>query len=125
MDVEQVLPENRLIGGVETDPHTWPWTVQLLYKGTHRCGGALIDSQFVLTAAHCFARSRLPEMYSIHIGGHKSGGGNPHQVQNISTHFLFNVVWPSSYDIAILRLANPFSLHPPFICSCMRRTHLT
>ncbi|KAJ1366196.1 hypothetical protein KIN20_026799 [Parelaphostrongylus tenuis] len=102
-----VMPENRLVGGIETEPHSWPWTVQLLYKGTHRCAGALIDSEFVLTAAHCFSKSRNPDLYRVHVGVHRSGDGKAHLIRKISIHPLFNLLWPSSYDIAMLRITPP------------------
>ncbi|EYC08048.1 hypothetical protein Y032_0068g268 [Ancylostoma ceylanicum] len=105
------MPENRLVGGIETNPHSWPWVVQLTYRGAHRCGGALIDDEFVVTAAHCFARSRNPAMYRIRVGAHKSNSGRAHLITNISTHSLFNVVWPSSYDVAVLRITPPVKLN--------------
>ncbi|KHJ76259.1 trypsin [Oesophagostomum dentatum] len=98
------MPENRLVGGSESDPHSWPWVIQLTYRGTHRCGGALIDEEFVITAAHCFARSRNPAMYRVRVGAHRSGSGRGHFIRNISTHSLFNVLWPSSFDVALVRL---------------------
>lgn len=45
----------RLVGGRESLPHAWPWTVQILRNGFHICGGALISRNYVLTAAHCVA----------------------------------------------------------------------
>ncbi|GMS83605.1 hypothetical protein PENTCL1PPCAC_5780, partial [Pristionchus entomophagus] len=99
------MEENRLIGGVETEPHSWPWTVQLVYMGGHRCGGALIARSFVVTAAHCFARSRLPDRYTVYTGGHTSMSGQEHKVLNISVHPLFNLLWPSSFDVAILKIS--------------------
>ena len=43
----------RVVGGVEAVPHSWPWMVSLQADGRHNCGGSLINSQWVLTAAHC------------------------------------------------------------------------
>ncbi|KJH44418.1 trypsin [Dictyocaulus viviparus] len=122
-----VMPENRLVGGAETDPHAWPWTVQLTYRGVHRCGGALIDSEFVITAAHCFSKNRHPEMYRVHVGVHRSGGGKAHFVRNISIHSLFNVVWPSAYDVALLRITPPVQLHESNIVEtiCLPSTSTT
>nr|CDJ93217.1 Peptidase S1 S6 domain containing protein [Haemonchus contortus] len=106
-----VIPESRLVGGIESDPHSWPWVVQLTYRGVHKCGGVLIDEQFVLTAAHCFSKNRIPLMYRVHVGAHRSGGGRIHFIRNISIHSLFNVVWPSSYDVALLRIFPPVKLN--------------
>ena len=49
---------NRIINGFKAVPHSWPWMISLGFTGKldqqlHACGGALISSRFVLTAAHC------------------------------------------------------------------------
>jgi Trypsin len=43
----------RIVGGVETVPHSWPWIVSLQTDRGHRCGGSLINERWVLSAAHC------------------------------------------------------------------------
>lgn len=49
---------DRIVGGEEAIPHSWPWQVslQMVYiePCSHSCGGTLINSQWILTAAHCF-----------------------------------------------------------------------
>ncbi|CAI5443329.1 unnamed protein product [Caenorhabditis angaria] len=105
-----VMSDHRLIGGAETKPHAWPWAVQLLANGHHRCGGSLVDSNFVVTAAHCFARNRRPSSYSVRIGGHISGSGSAHRVTAISIHPFYNLGWPSSNDFAIMRIFPPVKM---------------
>ncbi|XP_046916636.2 collagenase-like [Dermatophagoides farinae] len=41
----------RVVGGEPTPIESFPWTVIVINKG--RCGGVLIDTQWVLTAGHC------------------------------------------------------------------------
>ena len=54
---EPSLISGRIVGGTEASPNEFPWQVYLLvdrFLGYSICGGSLIDSQWVLTAAHCF-----------------------------------------------------------------------
>lgn len=57
----------RIVGGHESKKLAWPWQAKLDVEfSTNRrgayiignCGGSLIDSQWVLTAAHCFEKSK-------------------------------------------------------------------
>jgi secreted trypsin-like serine protease len=43
----------RITGGYPAAPCQFPWQVALLIDNTYFCGGSLISSQWVLTAAHC------------------------------------------------------------------------
>ncbi|KAK7111763.1 hypothetical protein V1264_011341 [Littorina saxatilis] len=59
---EPVIPPQalRIVGGHESISGSLPWTVMLVWCDFFRCGGAILSSQFILTAAHCFDEPRYP-----------------------------------------------------------------
>ncbi|CAF1615605.1 unnamed protein product [Adineta ricciae] len=46
----------RIVGGIESIPHSWSWIVSIRLASTNApfCGGSLVTGRYVLTAAHCF-----------------------------------------------------------------------
>nr|CAD7268300.1 unnamed protein product [Timema shepardi] len=47
------LPDARIINGAAASMGQFPWQVQLIMDQSEFCGGSLISSNWVLTAAHC------------------------------------------------------------------------
>nr|CAA72623.1 trypsin-like protease [Arenicola marina] len=44
----------RIVGGVEARPNEFPWQVSLTNTGgSHFCGGVVLNTNYVITAAHC------------------------------------------------------------------------
>ena len=48
-----------IVNGEEAERHRYPWQVMVAKAGTKRpkCGGSLVSSRHVLTAAHCFVHT--------------------------------------------------------------------
>ncbi|XP_077978806.1 coagulation factor IX-like [Glandiceps talaboti] len=53
----------RIYGGRDTKKGKWPWMVMLYHAGKNKsfCGGALLNQQWVITAAHCVEAVRADQ----------------------------------------------------------------
>ncbi|XP_006266046.1 chymotrypsin-C-like [Alligator mississippiensis] len=60
---------SRVVGGEDARPHSWPWQISLQYSRNgawgHTCGGTLIATNWVMTAAHCISKSNT---YRVVLG---------------------------------------------------------
>ncbi|XP_038646826.1 granzyme K-like [Scyliorhinus canicula] len=67
-----------IIGGQEAVPHSRPYMASIQFRKNHGCGGALIKTSWVLTAAHC---QMIPQDTRVVLGAHSlSKGGKAEQI---------------------------------------------
>ncbi|XP_069970812.1 brachyurin-like [Penaeus vannamei] len=97
----------RIVGGTEAVPHSWPHQVALFVDFLYFCGGSLISSEWVLTAAHCVDRHLSVEVV---LGAHNLLEAEDTQVTMSSSDFFAHEDWDSftvANDIALVRLPTP------------------
>ncbi|XP_062990545.1 acrosin-like [Elgaria multicarinata webbii] len=104
----------RIIGGTDSLPGTWPWLVSIQLPSDHgymhSCGGSLISSRWVVTAAHCFLNKRFLEHWKLVIGATQLSQQGPdaqeRTIKNLVEHEHYNR-HNHLNDIALMELSHP------------------
>lgn len=113
----------RIVGGASTDWRDWPWQVLLASpSGQGFCGGSIIASQWVLTAAHCVQDKRSSDMLIRHGETRVLSGGTAHRIANVHVHPRYNRSTVEN-DIALVKLERPIpNLGPEAIVQLQSET---
>merc|ERR1712212_717043 len=97
--------------GTEATPHSWPHQVALFIDDMYFCGGSLISSEWVLTAAHCMDGAGF---VNVVMGAHNIRQNEDSQVSMMSTDFFTHENWNSfllSNDLALIKLPNAVEMN--------------
>ncbi|XP_064627124.1 chymotrypsinogen A-like [Lineus longissimus] len=115
------LSVTRIVGGKEANPNSWPWQVALYYNGQQVCGGSLIDEEWVVTAAHCFAGGSTSS-WLVYAGKHKLTRSEATQqnlrVAAIYTHGSYNSNTMHN-DIALIKLSTKATFNSAVSAVCL------
>ena len=100
----QTCQDNRrVVRGVDTDIKDHPWQVALAPDGQEfKCGGALIQDKWVLTAAHCFPSGKA-DRAAVKAGITKRSSGVWSEIDRVFVHEGYNSETQEN-DIALVRL---------------------
>ncbi|XP_017279206.1 transmembrane protease serine 13 [Kryptolebias marmoratus] len=97
----------RIVGGTLAAENVWGWQVSMQWREKHMCGGSIISSRWIITAAHCFVENDMLEVadWLVVVGtvniGHNSLGKRYRALQ-IFYNRLFNTN-SNDYDVGLLR----------------------
>ncbi|RXN34504.1 chymotrypsin-like elastase family member 2A [Labeo rohita] len=114
---------SRVVGGTDVVPNSWPWQASFQYQSGnsfyHTCGGTLIASEWVLTAAHCVG-SRT---YRVYLGKHNLPDDNEAGSLVISpSKIIVHENWDSyniRNDIALIKLSTPVTFTDKISPACL------
>lgn len=105
-------PTERIVGGTDAEPSTHPFQVGLLAKSVEDnfyaqfCGGTLVSSQYVVTAAHC-SDFVHPTEVQVLVGTQRlDGSGQRVNVTSVTVHPNWNTR-TDNYDVAVWKLSAP------------------
>ncbi|KAK9873962.1 hypothetical protein WA026_002313 [Henosepilachna vigintioctopunctata] len=123
----RMYPEARIVGGEKSSFGKWPWQISLRQWRTstylHKCGAALLNENWAITAAHC-VDNVPPSDLLLRLGEHDlSTESEPYlhqerRVQIVASHPQFD---PRTfeYDLALLRFYEPVKFQPNIIPVCV------
>jgi secreted trypsin-like serine protease len=114
----------KIVGGELVQPNKYPWFTMLMYVSGNQqirqgCGGMLVSSEYVLTAAHCID-SDMRNNGAVRVGAFRppyqptNNGGQPLEfirLDRVITHPDYNSRSLDN-DYALLRLDTASSITP-------------
>ncbi|KAJ1523857.1 hypothetical protein ONE63_010413 [Megalurothrips usitatus] len=117
--------QERIVGGQNADIGEWPWIAALFNNGRQFCGGSLIDSTHILSAAHCVAHMSSWDVarLTVRLGDHniRTNSETRHvekKVQRVVRHRGFDSRTLYN-DVAILTLDSPVQYRHDIRPICM------
>jgi len=121
------IAARRVVGGTEAGFGSFPW-MALVRGSSNRCGGALINSRWVVTAGHCVRGhdSIFSTGYRVYLGEYKlylTSEPLPRQkflVEKVVVHPQYEFTPQADrYDVALLKLDKPATIMPHVSPICL------
>ncbi|KAF6376175.1 coagulation factor VII [Rhinolophus ferrumequinum] len=116
-------PQGRIVGGNVCPKGECPWQAALkLNGGLLLCGGTLIDTTWVVSAAHCFDKITSWKNLTVVVGEHdlseEDGDEQERQVAQVIMPNKY-VRGKTNHDIALLRLSRPVAFTDYVVPLCL------
>ncbi|KAM7328912.1 hypothetical protein ACRRTK_013004 [Alexandromys fortis] len=115
-------PQGRIVGGKVCPKGECPWQAVLKNSGLLLCGAILLDSTWIVSAAHCFDTIRSWRNITVVMGEQDfSEKDGTEQVRRVRQVIIPNKYIPGKidHDIALLRLHQPVTFTDHVVPLCL------
>uniref|UniRef100_A0A8C5E4L7 Peptidase S1 domain-containing protein n=1 Tax=Gouania willdenowi TaxID=441366 RepID=A0A8C5E4L7_GOUWI len=105
----QASLNTRIVGGENAPEGAWPWQASFHFNNNHFCGGSLINSQWVLSAAHCFESNPSMVNLRVYLGRQSQQLANINEVVREVSQIILHPDYdntPSNNDIALIQMSS-------------------
>lgn len=99
---------NRIVGGEAANSSVWGWIVSIYIAPGFLCGGSILSSTWVLTAAHCLDTTNASQVL-VFAGSNAVWSGQSRSVSRMILHAGYNSGTKEN-DIALLELDTPLNM---------------
>ncbi|XP_045107537.1 serine protease nudel-like [Portunus trituberculatus] len=103
--------DKRVVGGGDASPFQWPFIVAILKNSVYSCGGTIVTSSAILTAAHCIDEGPA-SYYEIQAGMLRRNSWSPFEQSRKVSQILPHPSYTGlSNDVALFLLEAPLHLN--------------
>lgn len=113
---------NKVVGGYPAQVGDWGWQIGLNFFGSHSCGGSLLNSEWVITAAHCLHGFGSPSYFSITLGYHDRFTPNQWSTTRKASKLILHEKYSTrtfDNDIALIKLSSPVTYSKYIVPACI------
>ncbi|CAF3502551.1 unnamed protein product [Rotaria socialis] len=104
---------SRIAGGETAWATTWGWAVSISIRGISLCGGSILSSSWILTAAHCVSGVSTSQV-TVYAGSNTKFAGQSRVATSITVHPSY-VSRTKVNDIALIHLGTPLRMSSSLI----------
>uniref|UniRef100_A0A8C8S1R9 Coagulation factor VII n=1 Tax=Pelusios castaneus TaxID=367368 RepID=A0A8C8S1R9_9SAUR len=118
---QRASEHGRIVGGYVCRPGECPWQALILENQKQQCGGTLLSSTWVVTAAHCVEKVDQKQL-QVKLGefsiNDKDEGEQERKVSEMIIHEKY-ILGGTNHDIALLRLEAPVNFTDYVVPICL------
>ena len=107
----------RIVGGESALTNTWNWAVSISINSISLCGGVILSSSWIVTAAHCMINESISGVI-VYAGSNTRFSGQARIASSIIIHPSYSSTTHRN-DIALIQLSTPLTMTSAVKTICM------